>query len=680
LGQFPNGFPLLTIVHLFAGLYRSCSCVRVFVMSTTTPPARSALNIKWSFFMSTLFPASLKPVTLAVAAMVLSGCSSLTPSPLKEQAVRDRAATDRVKMFDQQEPIAAPITMEEAIARSLKYNLDLRLKRMEVAVNQQLHDVSKYDMLPNLVVGAGYMDRNNYAGGDSRPLYGPQSSRPSDAMARTQSFSTSADMERKLRSVEFSWNVLDFGVSYYRAKQRADEFLIAQERRRRVIQTTIHDVRFAFMRALAAQRLAGEAESIMVQADKAIELSRATEQRGALPVQTALAYQRALVDAVALLNTRRQELDFAKAELAALMSAPTTQFTLAESPEQALQPLPTNLGVLEDTALLNRPELREEDYRKRISGDETRRQLMQAFPNLTLGLGAQYDSNRLLYNNDWVESSARVSWNLLRVLSAPAVKEAGERQLGVDDARRAALSMAIMTQTRIAALRYGLARNDLDLAQKSLDVDSRVATVAKAGVSNRAETELELVRASARAAVSKYQRAIAYANAAAAFARIQHSLGQDFELGDLEAQSVAELANSVSAGLATAEKQLPTALIAKAGPRPKVQLFIGDDANTRAMLPGLRQALSRGGFEVVHDEQPDALRLQVSLTMSEPAKGMRQGEVQLQKVMSDDRSVDPVRFKAVLPVESRDATYSAMGEAAITAHVGSLREWIANSN
>jgi predicted metal-dependent hydrolase len=39
------------------------------------------------------------------------------------------------------------------------------------------------------------------------------------------------------------------------------------------------------------------------------------------------------VDAVALLNTRRQELDFAKAELAALMSAPTTQFTLADMPE-----------------------------------------------------------------------------------------------------------------------------------------------------------------------------------------------------------------------------------------------------------------------------------------------------------------------------------------------------------
>jgi surface antigen len=110
--------------------------------------------------MTARLQSALKPVTLAVAAFILAGCSSLNPVPLKEQAVRDRAAIDRVNMFDQQEPIAGPITLEEAIARSLKYNLDLRLKKMEVAVNQQLHDVSKYDMLPNLVVGAGYSGRS----------------------------------------------------------------------------------------------------------------------------------------------------------------------------------------------------------------------------------------------------------------------------------------------------------------------------------------------------------------------------------------------------------------------------------------------------------------------------------------------------------------------------------------
>ena len=625
--------------------------------------------------MITHVPSFLKPVTLAVTTLIVAGCSSLNPTPLQDKAVRDRASADRVKMFNQQEPITAPVTLEEAIARSLKYNLDLRLKKMEMAVNGQLHDVSKFDMLPNVVAGAGYLNRNNYAGGTSALFQNATTpgATPNSIQGPSGTYSTTADMSHRLRSVEFSWNVLDFGVSYYRAKQRADEFLIAQERKRRVIQTTVHDVRYAFLRALAAQKLAGEAASVMKQAESTIELSRAAEARGALPVQIALAYQRSLVDAVALLNTRRQELDFAKAELAALMSAPSTQFNLAEAPEQALQPLPTNLALLEDTALMNRPELREEDYRKRISADETRRQLMQAFPNLTLGIGRQYDSNSLLYNKDWVEDSSRVSWNLLRVLSAPAVSKAGDRQQEADDARRQALSMAIMTQTRIAALRYGLAKSDLDLAQKSMEVDARVAAVAKSGVTSKAETELELVRASARSSVSKYQRAIAYANAQAAFARIQHSLGQDFDFGDMDNLTVADLSLNVKTTLAQSEKQLPTPLLAKAGARPKVQLFLDEQQSGKPLLNGVTQALKRDGFEVVFQDQPDALKLQVSLNMAEAAKGLRRGEVTLTEVGKASAS-----YTATLPAEPREATYMAMGEAAATAHVGSLREWFAN--
>lgn len=625
--------------------------------------------------MNTPFQSALKPVTLAVAALALAGCSSLTPSPLENKAIRDRASADRVKMFDQQEPITAPISMDEAIARSLKYNLDLRLKKMEVAVNSQLHAVSKFDMLPSLVVGAGYMDRNNYSGGTSAPFKNAtdKGATPRD-IAGTGNYSTSSDMNHRLHSVEFSWNVLDFGVSYYRAKQKADELLMAQERKRRVIQTTVHDVRYAFLRALAAQKLAVEAESVMKQAEQAIELSRATERSGAMPVQQALAYQRSLVDAVALLNTRRQELDFAKAELAALMSAPSSHFSLAETTESALPALPNNLALLEDTALMNRPELREEDLRKRISGDETRRQLMQAFPNLTLGLGKQYDSNSMLYNNDWLESSTRLSWNLLRVLSAPAVKKAGEQQIEMDDARRQALSMAIMTQTRIAALRFGLAKSDLDLAQKSMEVDTRVATVAKSGVNSKAETELELVRATARSTVSKYQRAIAYANAQAAYARIQHSLGQDFDFGDFDTLTVADVAKNVGETLARHENQLPTPLIVKAGEQPKVRLFIDPSLTGKALLSGVSNALNRSGFAVVYTDQSDALKLMVSLKMTNASKGLRQGEVVLTEV--DKASAI---YTATLPAEPREATYMAMGEAAITANVGNLREWIVNN-
>lgn len=611
--------------------------------------------------------------TILASALILAGCSSLNPSPVEEQLVRDRAAADRVTMFDRQEPIAAPITLDEAIARAVKYNLDMRLKKMEVAVSAQLHDVARYDMLPNLVAGAGYVRRDNYSGGASRQLDATNGagSRPDYAAPAGSSYSTSAELGHRLASVEFSWNVLDFGVSYYRAKQKADEFLIAQERKRRVIQTMVHDVRYAFMRSLAAQRLAQEAEQVMKRAELAIEQSRMAESRGAVPVQVSLAYQRALVDAVALLNLRRQDLDFAKAELAALMSAPTTQFSLAEMPETALRPLPADLAVVEDVALMNRPELREEDYRKRISADETRRQLMSAFPNLTFGLGVQQDSNRLLYNNDWIETSTRVSWNLMRVLAAPAIRNAGDRQIEVDDARRQALSMAIMTQTRIAALRYALARSDLDLAHKSMEVDARAAQVARAGVSSRAESELELVRAEARAMVSKYQRAIAHASAHAAYARVQHSIGQDFDFGELDAVSVAEATRRVSAALTKAQTDLPTPLAVTGGQRPKVRLVVNEARTGAALVKGVAQALVRSGFEVVQTDRPDVLALQVSMSMGDAQRGLLQGQVLLAEAGGP-----ALQYNSVLPAQPRDQVFEAIGEAAVTANIGHLRQWV----
>ncbi|MFY9185109.1 MAG: hypothetical protein WBJ45_09890 [Limnohabitans sp.] len=96
------------------------------------------------------------------------------------------------------------------------------------------------------------------------------------------------------------------------------------------------------------------------------------------------------------------------------------------------------------------------------------------------------------------------------------------------------------------------------------------------------------------------------------------------------------------------------------------------------MLAGVTQALTRGGFDVVNAEQAGALKLQVSLKMMEPAKGLRKGEVMLREVSTDNSvTQSTAAYTATLPAEPRDATFMAMGEAAATANVGSLREWIA---
>ena len=75
---------------------------------------------------------------------------------------------------------------------------------------------------------------------------------------------------------------------------------------------------------------------------------------------------------------------------------PGTNFTLADEKEPQLPRPPRNIGELEEVALENRPELREEDYRKRISVAETRKALLSLLPGISFDVAARYDSNKYL--------------------------------------------------------------------------------------------------------------------------------------------------------------------------------------------------------------------------------------------------------------------------------------------
>lgn len=72
--------------------------------------------------------------TSVAAALMLAGCSVIAPEKLSSDDLMRLANVDQQLMFAAQEPVTAPITMEEAVARALKYNLEHRLAMMERAV------------------------------------------------------------------------------------------------------------------------------------------------------------------------------------------------------------------------------------------------------------------------------------------------------------------------------------------------------------------------------------------------------------------------------------------------------------------------------------------------------------------------------------------------------------------
>ncbi len=604
---------------------------------------------------------------LLAAALLLAGCGSLAPAPLTEEEVTNRVKQDVSQMYAEQVPIQGALSLEEAMARALKYNLDYRLKKMESALALGLADYASYDMLPQLLLSAGYRARDSDSGGHSRGILdGVDSTRPT----------TSDERRYRQAGAEFSWNALDFGVSYYRARQQSNQFLVAEERRRKVVQNLLQDVRASYWRALGAQRLADQAQAVLERANAAMNRSREAESQKVIPPSVALAYQRALLDATGLLNQRRQDLEFAKREILALVNAPpATQLRLAEVPESKLPAAPRDVGKLEELTLLQRPELREEDLRRRITADETRKQLAGMLPNLSVNLGLQHNSNRLLYDNTWGQGGAQVSWNLLRLLALPSLNETRDQQVKADDTRRMALSMAILTQLRVAAERYNLALEDFRLADQAAQVDGRLATFTRAAVTARLDSELEAVRTQARAVLGDYQRANAYANAQIALGRLYNTLGFDPLPADFDNKDLAGLTQSIKAHLASTETEafkFSSNLFPQA---PSVSLQVsgvGDTAEQARLKAQLRQVFERHAVRV-DDQGGQPMVFALDKTK---ANGLEKARWTIQWAPTGGTAKGQTQYTTTLPVGARSSALDATLVAAATAKMGEMRGWL----
>ena len=275
---------------------------------------------------------------------------------------RIEAAADISAIYGSQEPLRGPLTLDQAFARALAYNLDRRSKLMETALAQNDLDLSRLDMLPKVIANAGYSWRNNVdASSSTSILTNQQSLEPS----------TSSDRNRRIADLTLSWNILDFGVSYINARQQADRDLVVQEQRRKVIQTLFQDVRRAFWRAAAAQQLKGRLRDAIRSADQALASSRSAEKERLRSPLDALRYQRAMLELLRQLESTDHVLSVSKSELAALINLPQSRhFSLALPHRMRVETLRMPVRKMEQVALIRNPEIREKSYEARASAEE----------------------------------------------------------------------------------------------------------------------------------------------------------------------------------------------------------------------------------------------------------------------------------------------------------------------
>jgi hypothetical protein len=170
-------------------------------------------------------------------------------------------------------------------------------------------------------------------------------------------------------------------------------------------------------------------------------------------------------------------------------------------------------------------------------------------PNINLNLASNYDSNRFLINNQWNEAGTLVSFNLLRLLAMPSIKRTQEAGEQLDKARREAVTMAVMTQTRISVNRYQMLRHELGIWNEALQDDRALVRAMRATQESGLETELELIRASARLAITQINRDVVHANLEHAMGRVMNSVGYDVVTQDTPVDESPTLARQLTQSL-----------------------------------------------------------------------------------------------------------------------------------
>ena len=409
---------------------------------------------------------------------MLSACST-APVQLTDAEREQRAAQSLEQLFAKYPEINQDVTLGEAMARALLFNLDDRVQLMKIAVEEKAQNVERLDLLPKLTLEAGYSNLSeNLASYNKNTVTEIRSTQPT----------LSSEDETTQANLSLAWNLLDFGVSYVRSQQQADRFLIAEARRQQTMQNVLTDVRSAFWRAYAAQQWEAPIEQLLADLEIGLENSRRAGESGAVTKEEALRVQSGLLETMGDLLAIKRRLASAKNELAGLMNlrpGNAYRLTLSESMQKQidgarraqlseLKLTERQVEGLEERALTTRPELHIADYNVRIMQRDIKRLMLSMLPGIDFNLGGYYDGNDFKRYDQYTKLGLNVGYDLFNLLKWPKHRQHAENKVLLEEEKRKALAMAVLTQLHVALAQHGLTQRQLRYANRLALVDEKI--------------------------------------------------------------------------------------------------------------------------------------------------------------------------------------------------------------
>ena len=461
--------------------------------------------------------------------LLLSGCKS-------EKDYRDERAefavlhSQKAKYRDQLE--GKKMGLLECMRYALEHNLDVEVNKVEEAVAREMRTAEMLGMLPELTVTDTYTSRNNTPASSSQNIFG-------DA-GGTYSYSTSQDRDLNYLNVDLALSVLDFGLAFFNTQQAEDRALLREQRTARAMQNLTLDVAKAYFQVAAAQKAINITEPLLEECrTQRAALSKLVQSRQITPF-------RGFDETKRFVNMEKRLTSYIRAyenscvELRSLMGMyPAGKLVvddavLRNAPDFNLP----EIELMEQIALLQRPELYEMDIQKHINIIECRKTIVQMFPNVRIYGDFTNSSNSFLYHMSWWELGVRAAYNLLKLPKQIATYMAYSRQVEADELRTFAQAIGVMAQVRIAHANMFTTKERYNIDNENYrayasQLKTAIATKQTAG----ALSTLELVHMRLETAETEIERLLSLGNYYISYYRLLNALG----VRDLNVKTVKEL-------------------------------------------------------------------------------------------------------------------------------------------
>ena len=439
----------------------------------------------------------------------------------EERAKTDILKIEQIKKDNQSWEENLEIDLYTAIALAIKNNKELKIKLLESALaNRQLEKI-KFEMLPSIATNAGYSASDNYTATSSATVTGDV------AGSMGTSYSTSRQRDVNTQDIGFTWNALDFGLSYIRAGQNSNRYLIAEEMERKAEHNIVREVVKSYWNTLSADKLIRKYDPLLIEVDKALNDSQKIEELLLTKPMDALLYQKELLDIQRALQSQKQIFIDSRIQLGVLMGLlPNQKFKIVPT-NDPLTVLDMNLKGMEEYALVHRPELIESHYEEIISVQETKASMASLMPGLNFNAAWTHSSNDYLMNKTNFEYGSTMGANLLNIYLYPKIKKFNETNTEVIKEKRLALSMAVLSQVHLANIDYAMALEEYDTAERYYQVSRKITQQIKNAQKIARFGNLELIREQASLLVAELRYDIAYSKLQHAIGKIYASVGLD---------------------------------------------------------------------------------------------------------------------------------------------------------